>query len=118
MARRVEGDDHLDRLTGSALGADHQAVLVGEAHRLRGDVEDVGVLGDGPERLVALGFEPRHRRLGPELGPHVVGVAALGVARRVAQVEWIDGVGVPDAVGHDGLRCSAARVSAEAGAAR
>ena len=75
VTRGIEGDDHLDRLAGRGLRADHQPVLVRVPDRLRRDVEDVGVLRDRPERLVALGFEPRDRRLRAQLRPHVVGVA-------------------------------------------
>ena len=75
-------------------------MLVREAHRLRRDVDDVGVLRDRPERLVARRLEVRDRRLGPQLRPHRVGIAVAREPRGIDEVQRIDGTDCLDTGGH------------------
>src|SRR6185437_7279469 len=57
---------------------------------LSGDLEDVRVLRDRPERLVAVGLQARDRGLGAQLRPHRVRVAVARVPHRVDEVVRVD----------------------------
>src|SRR5581483_2002644 len=62
----------------------------GETEWLPGDLHDVGVLGDRPERLVALRFNACDRGLCAQARPQIVGIAAARVPLRVDELERID----------------------------
>ncbi len=91
VLRRVEQHEDLGRRHRPRAGAgERDALRAREAQRLRRDLQDVGVLRDRPERLVAGRLDARDRRLGAQPRPHVVRIPARRVARGIDEVERID----------------------------
>ena len=96
VLRGIDRDDHLGRWIRRALRAHEEPVRAREERRLRRDVGDVGVLRDRPERLEAGRIEERDRRLRPQPRPHVVRIPVAREARRLDEIERVDGDGLDD----------------------
>ncbi len=72
------------------LGKQDEAPRAAEALGLLRDLDDVGVLRDRPERLVARRRHPMDGRFAPQPAPGVVRVAVLAVGLRRDDVERVE----------------------------
>ena len=117
MLGRVHVDEHAQgrRLLQAVaartlhLREQDEAARAAEDLRLLRDLDDVGVLGDRPERLVAGWLHPVHRRLAAQPAPRLVRVAVLAVELGGDHVQLVER-DVPDVL-RSGERRSGHRVA-------
>src|SRR5262245_17498488 len=93
VARRIEHDQQVGRGNDLTTAMEGDPLRAREEQRLLGDLHDVGMLRDRPERLVPVGSEVRDRRLGTKPRPHLVRVAPACVARGIDELQGVDGDG-------------------------
>ena len=91
VPRRIEEhEDVRRRHHGCVRSAQGDALPAREALRLGGDLLNISMLRDRPERGVSRRREVRDGRLGPQPPPQVVRIPALRVPLRVDEVEGVD----------------------------